>query len=112
MQAAATPEARSALDAQQSSYKILINSFYGQLGFRHALFSDFEAADRVATTGQAILRQIMAAIRQAGGTVIEVDTDGVLFIPPDTVRRDMKERCFLSRLHTGRAPRYRLGARG
>ena len=27
MQAAATPEARSALDAQQSSYKILINSF-------------------------------------------------------------------------------------
>jgi DNA polymerase elongation subunit (family B) len=40
MQEAATPAEHSALDAQQSSYKILINSFYGQLGFRHALFND------------------------------------------------------------------------
>ncbi len=112
MQAAAMPEARSALDAQQSSYKILINSFYGQLGFRHALFSDFEAADRVATTGQAILRQIMAAIRQAGGTVIEVDTDGVLFMPPDTVRSEAEERAFVQRLHTGLPPGIRLGYEG
>jgi DNA polymerase elongation subunit (family B) len=112
MQAAATPEARSALDAQQSSYKILINSFYGQLGFRHALFSDFEAADRVATTGQAILRQIMAAIRQAGGTVIEVDTDGVLFMPPDTVRSEAEERAFVQRLHTGLPLGIRLGYEG
>src|SRR3989454_2580985 len=112
MQAATTPEARSALDAQQSSYKILINSFYGQLGFRHALFSDFEAADRVATTGQAILRQIMAAIRQAGGTVIEVDTDGVLFIPPDTVQNDAEERAFVQRMHTGLPPGIRLGDEG
>jgi DNA polymerase, archaea type len=112
MQAAAAPEARSALDAQQSSYKILINSFYGQLGFRHALFSDFEAADRVATTGQAILRQIMAAIRQAGGTVIEVDTDGVLFMPPDMVRSEAEERAFVQRLHTGLPPGIRLGYEG
>src|SRR5215471_15957346 len=112
MQAATTPEARSALDAQQNSYKILINSFYGQLGFRHALFSDFEAADRVATTGQAILRQIMAAIRQAGGTVIEVDTDGVFFIPPAIVRSEAEERAFVQRLHTGLPPGIRLGYEG
>lgn len=112
MQAAATPEDRSALDAQQSSYKILINSFYGQLGFRHALFSDFEAADRVATTGQAILRQIMAAIRQAGGTVIEVDTDGVLFIPPETVCNEAEERAFVQRLHTALPRGIRLGYEG
>jgi DNA polymerase elongation subunit (family B) len=112
MQAAATPEARSALDAQQSSYKILINSFYGQLGFRHALFSDFEAADRVATTGQAILRQIIGAIRQAGGTVIEVDTDGVLFMPPDSVGGEAAERAFVQRLHTGLPPGIRLGYEG
>jgi DNA polymerase elongation subunit (family B) len=41
MQQATTPEDRSALDAQQSSYKILINSFYGQLGFSMAIFNDF-----------------------------------------------------------------------
>ena len=33
MKAAASVEERSELDARQSSYKILINSFYGQLGF-------------------------------------------------------------------------------
>ena len=112
MQAAAMPEARSALDAQQNSYKILINSFYGQLGFRHALFSDFEAADCVATTGQAILRQIIAAIRQAGGTVIEVDTDGVFCIPPETVQGEAEERIFVQCLHAALAPGIRLGYEG
>jgi len=112
MQAAATPAARSALDAQQSSYKILINSFYGQLGFRHALFSDFEAADLVATTGQAILRQLITAIRQAGGTVIEVDTDGVLCIPPETVRGETEERAFVQHLHTTLPQGIRLSYEG
>lgn len=112
MQAAAMPEARSALDAQQSSYKILINSFYGQLGFRHALFSDFEAADRVATTGQAILRQIITAIRQAGGSVIEVDTDGVFCIPPETVRGETEEGAFVQRLHAALPPGIRLSYEG
>jgi DNA polymerase I len=112
MQAATTPEARSALDAQQNSYKILINSFYGQLGFRHALFSDFEAADRVAATGQAILRQIITAIRQAGGTVIEVDTDGVFFIPPETVHGEAEERAFVQRLQAALPPGINVGYEG
>ncbi|MGE3535959.1 MAG: DNA polymerase domain-containing protein [Candidatus Tectimicrobiota bacterium] len=112
MQAASTPEARSALDAQQSSYKILINSFYGQLGFRHALFNDFPAADRVATTGQAILRQMISAIRQAGGTVIEVDTDGVLFVPPAEVADEAAERRFVAGLGAAMPPGIRLGYEG
>ena len=49
----------------------------------------------MATTGQAILRQIIGAIRQAGGTVIEVDTDGVFFIPPETVQGEAEERTFV-----------------
>lgn len=112
MQTATTPEARSALDAQQSSYKILINSFYGQLGFRHALFSDFAAADRVATTGQAMLRQLIAAIRQAGGTVVEVDTDGVLFIPPDTAQGEAAERTLVHGLQAALPPGIRLSYEG
>src|SRR4029450_6987671 len=95
MQKAATPEERSALDAQQSSYKILINSFYGQLGFSMAIFNDFEEADRVATTGQEILRRIISAIRGAGGPVVEVDTDGVFFVPPPAVQGEEAERAFL-----------------
>jgi DNA polymerase elongation subunit (family B) len=112
MQAATAAATRSALDAQQSSYKILINSFYGQLGFRHALFSDFAAADRVATTGQAMLRQLIAAIRQSGGTVVEVDTDGVLFIPPDTAQGEAAERALVQSLQTALPPGIRLSYEG
>jgi DNA polymerase elongation subunit (family B) len=112
MQNATTPEERSALDAQQSSYKILINSFYGQLGFSMAIFNDFDEADRVATTGQDLLRTIIAAIRRDGGTVVEVDTDGVLFVPPVTVRGEDAERAFLERLNSDMPAGIRIGFDG
>jgi DNA polymerase elongation subunit (family B) len=112
MQNAPTPEERSALDAQQSSYKILINSFYGQLGFSMAIFNDFDEADRVAATGQELLRRIIAAIRRAGGTVVEVDTDGVLFVPPSAVRGEEAERLFLEHLNTAMPAGIRIGFDG
>ena len=112
MQSATTAEERSALDAQQSSYKILINSFYGQLGFSMAIFNDFDEADRVAVTGQDILRTIIAAIRRDGGTVVEVDTDGVLFVPPTAVQGEEAERVFLERLNTEMPPGIRIGFDG
>ena len=112
MEAATDAAERSALDAQQSSYKILINSFYGQLGFRHALFNDFAEADRVATTGQKILRQIIAAIRREGGTVIEVDTDGVFFVPPVGVCGEEAERAFVAQLNTEMPTGIRIGFDG
>jgi DNA polymerase elongation subunit (family B) len=112
MQEAATPAEHSALDAQQSSYKILINSFYGQLGFRRALFNDFSEADRVAATGQDILKRIMAAIRRAGGVVIEVDTDGVLFVPPPQVCGEAAERTFVNQLNGEMPAGIRIGFDG
>lgn len=112
MESAATPDERGALDAQQSSYKILINSFYGQLGFSRALFNDFSEADRVAATGQQILKRMMAAIRREGGTVIEVDTDGVFFVPPPTVRGEMAERAFVDQLNREMPPGIRIGFDG
>lgn len=112
MQAASTPEERGALDAQQSSYKILINSFYGQLGFSRALFNDFAEADRVAATGQEILRTIIAAIRRDGGTVVEVDTDGVLFVPSQEVRGEAAEQTFVQRLNAEMPTGIRIGFDG
>ncbi|MCS3676372.1 DNA polymerase elongation subunit (family B) [Salinibacter ruber] len=91
MRNAEDEEVRSELDARQSSYKVLINSFYGLLGFGLSAFNDFEEADRVARTGQQILRQLIDEIRARGGTVIEVDTDGVLFVPPEDVRGEQAE---------------------
>jgi DNA polymerase I len=91
MKDADNEEVRSELDARQSSYKVLINSFYGLLGFGLSAFNDFQEADRVARTGQKILRQLIDEIREQGGTVIEVDTDGVFFVPPEGVRGEQAE---------------------
>lgn len=112
MKTAASDEIRSELDARQSSYKVLINSFYGNLGFSLAAFNDFAEADRVAATGQTILRKIIHLIRRAGGQVIEVDTDGVLFVPPEDVRGEEAERAFVEQLNGEMPTGIRIGFDG
>ena len=92
------PLTKSKYNALQSSYKILINSFYGYLGYTKGLFSDFEKADVVTTTGQKLLRQIIKQVELYNGTVIEVDTDGLYCVPPDNVRGEEQEAAFVSRL--------------
>lgn len=99
MQQANTSELKSALDARQNSFKIVINSFYGYLGFGSALFNDYSEADRVALTGQKILLSIMKLIGERGGRIIEVDTDGVFFVPPDSAKTEEGERAFVGDLN-------------
>ena len=45
------PNAQRYYDALQATFKILINSFYGYLGFSMGHFNDFAQADRVTRTG-------------------------------------------------------------
>jgi DNA polymerase I len=92
------PLTRSKYDALQLSYKILINSFYGYLGYGNGLFSDFEQADVVTSTGRELLREIIKQVELYNGTVIEVDTDGLYFLPPDNVRGREQEQAFVQRL--------------
>ena len=112
MKDAEDEEIRSELDARQSSYKVLINSFYGVLGFSLSVFNDFQEADRVARTGQEILRELIDEIRNRGGTVIEVDTDGVLFVPPDGVRGEEAEIDFTVGLTEAMPEGIRVGFDG
>jgi DNA polymerase elongation subunit (family B) len=87
-------------------------SFYGVLGFSLSAFNDFEEADRVARTGQELLRELIAEIRERGGTVIEVDTDGVLFVPPDGVRGEQEEIDFTVGLTEAMPEGIRVGFDG
>ena len=112
MREAEDEEVRSELDARQSSYKVLINSFYGLLGFSLSVFNDFAEADRVARTGQEILRDLIDEIRTRGGTVIEVDTDGVLFVPPKDVRGEEAEVDFTIGLTEAMPEGIRVGFDG
>jgi DNA polymerase elongation subunit (family B) len=65
----------------QSSFKVLINSFYGYLGYGRGYFNDFDAAEAVTVRGQGIVQQTVAELEQRGALAIEVDTDGVFFQP-------------------------------
>jgi DNA polymerase I len=82
MSAAAGTE-RGYLDALQSTYKILINSFYGYLGFSQAHFNDFDAAERVTSDGRALMNDMLATLRRLGASPVESDTDGIYYVPPE-----------------------------
>src|SRR5437868_631232 len=72
------------LHALQNTFKILINSFYGYLGFGQGHFADFDAAARVTQIGRELLQKMIAWLNGRGAQVIEVDTDGIYFVPPSS----------------------------
>ncbi len=82
MQSASDSARKSYLDALQSTFKILINSFYGYLGFQFGRFNDFDAAEKVASEGRNLLKVMIDWISEHGGEPIEIDTDGIYFVPP------------------------------
>ena len=81
-QLAETAEERRHQQALSQSFKILINSFYGYLGFSSAHWNDFDAANRVTADGRAVVSTIVDRLRALGATPVEADTDGVYFTPP------------------------------
>jgi DNA polymerase I len=68
--------------ALQNTFKILINRFYGYLGFAQGHFADFDAAARVTQIGRELLQKMIDWLNARGAQVIEVDTDGIYFVPP------------------------------
>jgi DNA polymerase, archaea type len=88
MATAASEVERHHLDALQSTFKILINSFYGYLGSTFAHWADEKAANLVTRRGREIVSAMLEGIRRRGGRPIEVDTDGVYFVPPVSAGAD------------------------
>jgi DNA polymerase I len=82
MRAEKDPVRQHHLQALQNTFKILLNSFYGYLGFAQGHFADFDAAARVTQIGRDLLRQMINWLGKQGAQVIEVDTDGIYFVPP------------------------------
>ena len=93
---AAGPD-RGRWEGIQSSFKVLINSFYGYLG-TGMLFNDCQAAERVTRRGQQLVQQIADHIEETGGSVVEIDTDGVYFQPPDRVRDEQAELTYVEEI--------------
>ena len=73
----ATEELRAEYQARQASFKILINSFYGYLGFSGARFGDGELAAEVTRQGRELLQKLIDEFARHGATILEADTDGI-----------------------------------
>ncbi|HEY8932835.1 MAG TPA: DNA polymerase domain-containing protein [Rariglobus sp.] len=74
---APTEDERAEAQARQSSFKILINSFYGYLGFSGARFGDGELAAEVTRRGRELLQVLIDEFARHGCTILEADTDGI-----------------------------------
>lgn len=68
---------RDEAQARQATFKILINSFYGYLGFSGARFGDGELAAEVTRRGRELLQALIEEFRKHGCVILEADTDGI-----------------------------------
>ena len=74
---APSQDERAEADARQAAFKILINSFYGYLGFSGARFGDGELAAEVTRRGRELLQQLIDEFGRQGCKILEADTDGI-----------------------------------
>lgn len=89
---------RDYYQALQQTFKVLINSFYGYLGTEVHHFSDPQVAAEVTRNGRELIRQMLDWLRQEGASPIEIDTDGIYFVPPERVEDEAGARALVSRL--------------
>jgi len=74
---APTADERAEAQARQTAFKILINSFYGYLGFSGARFGDGELAAEVTRRGRELLQALIEEFSRQGCMILEADTDGI-----------------------------------
>ena len=72
-----TAAEREEAQARQITFKILINSFYGYLGFSGARFGDGELAAEVTRRGRELLQALIVEFQKHGCVILEADTDGI-----------------------------------
>lgn len=81
-QQAQSKNERDYLNGLQQTFKILINSFYGYLGTELHHFSDAATAAKVTRLGREIIHRMLDWLRGEGAVPVEIDTDGIYFVPP------------------------------
>jgi DNA polymerase elongation subunit (family B) len=89
---------RHHLDALQATFKILINSFYGYLGSSFANWADNEAANEVTSRGRELIQFMVEWLEGREARPIEVDTDGIYFVPPEGIAGEKSEQGLIDEL--------------
>ena len=85
---AASGNEKQRFNALQNTFKILINSFYGYLGFAQGSFNDYTLAETVTGAGREILSKLADKLRSLDARILEMDTDGIYFTMPENPDSD------------------------
>ena len=96
---AQSPHEHDYYEALQQTFKVLINSFYGYLGTEFHHFADQELAAEVTRKGREIIHQMIEWLAKEGATPVEIDTDGIYFVPPEGGKTEKRERELVERLN-------------
>jgi DNA polymerase I len=83
----------------QQTFKILINSFYGYLGTDLHHFADQTLAAEVTRKGREIIHKMIEWLRKEGASPVEIDTDGIYFVPPEGVKTEQEEKALVEHLN-------------
>lgn len=92
------PGRREYFNALQQTFKVLINSFYGYLGSPLHNFSDPGTAALTARLGRDTIMSMIAWLQERKARPVEIDTDGIYFIPPPDVATPEREDDFVAGL--------------
>lgn len=92
------PAAREKFTTMQLTFKVLINSFYGYLGSPLHNFSDPAAAAEVARLGRETILSMLGRLQERKARAVEVDTDGIYFIPPPGIDTPEAEEALVAEL--------------
>jgi DNA polymerase I len=80
------------LNARQHSLKIILNSFYGYLGYPRSRWYSLESAKAVTAWSRHYIRETIHKAEKAGFKPIYSDTDSVfLVVPKEKSFKDVKE---------------------
>ena len=85
---AASGAEKQRFNALQNTFKILINSFYGYLGFAQGSFNDYALAETVTGAGREILSKLADKLKELDARILEMDTDGIYFTMPENPDSD------------------------
>ncbi len=96
------------MEALQQTFKILINSFYGYLGFSLGHFNDFEQANTVTRRGRELIQRAVTELENRGALVVEVDTDGIYFVAPFPLEDESAALKLIEEIGTWMPPGIRL----
>ena len=70
-------------DAEQRALKVIANAMYGYMGWDGASYYNRNAAELIASLARYYIKNVQKIIKEMGGDVIYIDTDGIQFIGKD-----------------------------